>query len=447
MQAGWTGLFAVERDPMAFATLQANLLDPESRLQFEWPEWLPKQAYEIGAFNQRFSHKLKALRGQVDLVAGGPPCQGFSFAGLRRKSDRRNQLFKRFLKVIDFLQPKFLLLENVSGINIEHGKKARQENPTRGRRTKAFSHRIRDELYRNHGYAVFGDEIRAEDCGVAQWRPRFFIIGIREDLLTGDDAIDPFAVLDAVRPQFLANKGLTPGQKVSVSEAISDLEIAEKELEPYPDKPRGFFHTKYTGPETHYQHLLHSGMNGHAPDSRRLANQRQPTVERLKQIIGTCRAGVSLSQEDKQRLGGIKKHTVVLLDRGAPAHTLTTLPDDFVHYSEPRILTVREMARLQSFPDWWVFRGKYTTGGPSRTKEAPRYTQVGNAVAPFVAELMGLTLAQVSIRLGQAGAPTPATNLRTPDSGHLERPDQVPSLVDADTIREEFDGSLVTTGQ
>lgn len=399
MAAGWSGLFAVERDPMAFSTLRANLIDREDGPRFDWPEWLPKQAYEIGAFNQRFSHKLKALRGQIDLVAGGPPCQGFSFAGRRRKSDRRNLLFQRFLKMIDFIQPKFLLLENVSGINIEHGKKAREEKPIRGRRSKAFSHRIRDQLYQKHGYAVFGDEIRAEDCGVAQWRPRFFIIGIREDLLKGNNAIDPFAVLDAVRPVFLAQKGIKPGQKITASQAISDLETAGKVLEAYPDKPRGFFHVKYAGPETPYQHLLHIGMNGDAPDSRRLANQRQPTVARLRQIIETCRAGVSLSKEDKKRLGGIKKHTVVLLDRDAPAHTLTTLPDDFVHYSEPRILTVREMARLQSFPDWWVFKGKYTTGGPARTKEAPRYTQVGNAVAPFVAELLGLALAQVSTHL------------------------------------------------
>jgi DNA (cytosine-5)-methyltransferase 1 len=71
---------------------------------------------------------------------------------------------------------------------------------------------------------------------------------------------------------------------------------------------------------------------------------------------------------------------------------LTTLPDDLLHYAEPRIHTVREHARLQSFPDWFEFQGKYTTGGDRRARECPRYTQVGNAVPPLFAEPIGETL-------------------------------------------------------
>jgi DNA (cytosine-5)-methyltransferase 1 len=92
---------------------------------------------------------------------------------------------------------------------------------------------------------------------------------------------------------------------------------------------------------------------------------------------------------------GLKKHTVVILDAAQPSHTITTLPDDLLHYKEPRILTVRENARLQSFPDWFAFEGKYTTGAELRTKEAPRYTQVGNAVAPFVSEFLGYMVGAV----------------------------------------------------
>lgn len=75
--------------------------------------------------------------------------------------------------------------------------------------------------------------------------------------------------------------------------------------------------------------------------------------------------------------------------RKQPAPTLTTLPDDILHYSDPRILTVRECARLQSFPDWFTFHGKYTTGGELRKVECPRYTQVGNAVPPLLARAVG----------------------------------------------------------
>ena len=68
------------------------------------------------------------------------------------------------------------------------------------------------------------------------------------------------------------------------------------------------------------------------------------------------------------------------------------MPDDLLHYSEPRTLTVRENARLQTFPDWFAFKGKYTTGGHRRRNEVPRFTQVANAVPPVIAEIIGMAL-------------------------------------------------------
>ena len=63
-----------------------------------------------------------------------------------------------------------------------------------------------------------------------------------------------------------------------------------------------------------------------------------------------------------------------------------------VHYDEPRILTARENARIQSFPDWYAFQGKYTTGGQERKKDCPRYTQIGNAVPPLLSECIGMVI-------------------------------------------------------
>src|SRR6185295_18339239 len=100
----------------------------------------------------------------------------------------------------------------------------------------------------------------------------------------------------------------------------------------------------------------------------------------------------------------MKKHATVVLDANKPSHTLTTLPDDFLHYSEPRILTVRESARLQAFPDWFEFKGNYTTGGKQRVRECPRYTQVGNAVPPLLAEVIGLVLAEIHHAIVQVRA-------------------------------------------
>src|SRR3546814_15814129 len=84
--------------------------------------------------------------------------------------------------------------------------------------------------------------------------------------------------------------------------------------------------------------------------------------------------------DNARRSYGLKKHRIYPMSPTDPAPTIMTLPDDVLHYSEPRILTVRESARLQSFPDWFQFRGKFTTGGDRRTRACPPYTQGGNAV-------------------------------------------------------------------
>ena len=138
-------------------------------------------------------------------------------------------------------------------------------------------------------------------------------------------------------------------------------------------------------------------MNGAPPNSLRLVNHREETRRRFSTILETCRRGIQLSRQDRERLG-ISKQCIVPLDGDKPSHTLTTLPDDLLHYSEPRILTVREYARLQSFPDWYEFKGKYSTGGDKRIKECPRYTQVGNAVPPFLGEAIGKVL---NVMLGE----------------------------------------------
>jgi DNA (cytosine-5)-methyltransferase 1 len=112
---------------------------------------------------------------------------------------------------------------------------------------------------------------------------------------------------------------------------------------------------------------------------------------------------------------GLKKQCLAILDERKVAHTITTLPDDLLHYSEPRILTVRECARLQSFPDWFRFQGNYTTGGKRRTHECPRYTQVGNAVPPLLAEALGRMLRKLALEDTYVSNPEGGSN------GHRER--------------------------
>ena len=110
-KAGWRALFAVERSADAFDTLRYNLIDKTNESHFIWPEWLPIKNWEINEFIETYAEELYKLRGHIDLVAGGPPCQGFSMAGRRREDDIRNKLVLSYLDIIQKVMPKIVFFE------------------------------------------------------------------------------------------------------------------------------------------------------------------------------------------------------------------------------------------------------------------------------------------------------------------------------------------------
>ena len=325
---------------------------------------------------------------------------------VRKRSDRRNQAIRHYFAVVKLIQPTLLLIENVRGITVEFGKKRRErENRKRvGRPAKAFSVRIQEELEAAE-YHVFSDIIKGMDFGVPQFRPRFIMIAIRADGRPKESLTNPFTTLAESRQAFLASKGLPTDTPVTVSDAISDLEIAGQELIQCTDSPK-FQQLAYRGPRTVYQCLMNDGF-GNNPNSMRLAKHAPETTARFEKILDTCRRGVQLNRKDRTAFG-LNKHCTVPLDADKPCHTLTTLPDDILHYAEPRILTAREYARLQTFPDWYEFRGKYATGGYLRTIECPRYTQIGNAVPPLVSECLGDMLKNIALENATNQAETAA---------------------------------------
>jgi DNA (cytosine-5)-methyltransferase 1 len=387
MQAGWRGLFAVEKDAHAFSTLKANLIDGKCRTKFEWPGWLEREPNELQTVIRNHKTDLLSLRGTVDLIVGGPPCQGFSSAGRRDPDDPRNKLFKQYLRVIGLVQPGMLLLENVRGISLQFTKKARRRSGKRRPVDEPFSERIRRSLER-HGYKTFPMLLRSVEYGVPQMRPRYFMVGVRrKSRPEAEEVVNPFAAIPAAQKRFLRSLGLRPESRVTVKDAISDLRKRGSKFIECIDSS-GFKQIVYRGPVTPYQLQMHGSMNGHAPNSLRLPNHSPRIVARFTKMVREARKGVSLSDKER-RIFGVKKQSIVVLNGAAPSHTLTTLPDDYIHYAEGRILTVREYARLQSFPDWFEFRGVYTTGGERRKKLCPRYTQVGNAVPPRLANFLG----------------------------------------------------------
>jgi DNA (cytosine-5)-methyltransferase 1 len=130
------------------------------------------------------------------------------------------------------------------------------------------------------------------------------------------------------------------------------------------------------------------------PDSHSFAKHKSEIVKRFTYFLLAQNSNKNISDKAREKFK-INKHTIIPLSQDLPTPTITTLPDDYIHYSEPRIFTVREYARIQSFPDWFAFKGKYTTGGKVRTKEVPRYSQIGNAIPPLFGEQSGIVLKEL----------------------------------------------------
>ncbi len=380
-QSGWKGLFAIEKSPDAFKTLKHNLID--KRNHFDWPEWLPETNLEIDNVLKTYKTELDALKGKVDLVAGGPPCQGFSMAGRRNENDTRNNLVKSYIKFISIVKPKVIFFENVKGFTQEFKK-----NIDKG---KKYSNYVVDALKRN-GYYVKGELVNFGDYGIPQKRTRFILVGVRNDLenVTKLSAESFFSQIKENRHAFLSGKDLTIN--TNLQDAISDL-LKSNGLKESPDT-KSFQAGTYSEVNSTYQTLMREGVVQSIADSHRFPKHRPDIIEKFDVIIKTCKKNKDIDAKTRERFN-IKKHTIIPLDENDKSPTITTLPDDYIHYSEPRILTVREYARIQSFPDWYEFKGKYTTGGKLRTQEVPRYSQIGNAIPPLFSEQSGLVIKQL----------------------------------------------------
>jgi len=365
----WHGLFAVEKSPDAFKTLEHNLI--ENNNHFTWPKWLGQSNHDINELLEEHKDNLTALRGSVDLVAGGPPCQGFSMAGRRVEKDQRNGLVSSYLKFIDLVRPRAILFENVKGFKIGF----KRSDDTRG---IPYSDFVLDYL-KKLGYSDAKAEVlNFSEYGVPQHRQRCIIVGTRNK-----SASNFFTSLKTNSDEFLKSKDLHPTQ--SLETAISDIQ-RKYGVCVSPDSDR-FQAGRYSATsDTSYQKLMRGSANG-IPDSHRFANHSDAVELKFETIIKK-----RLSSKQVREQFDTKKSSTKLLNAKTPTPTLTTLPDDYVHYCEPRILTVREYARIQSFPDWYEFKGKYTTGGRRRKIEVPRYSQIGNAIPPLFAELAGLAM-------------------------------------------------------
>lgn len=315
----------------------------------------------------------------VRVIAGGPPCQGFSVVGKRAENDSRNELFLEFLNIISLVKPDYFLMENVEGILSYRFKSIRGLSGNIYEQVTAPEVLIYES--RRIGYSVNFKTLNAKDFGVPQNRPRVIFLGHRAIIRAN-------RVIDLVVPPIFP----TPTSYTqTVEDAISDLRFLTN----------GKKATKYDGryAVTEYQQKLRDGLtpdvNGRTVKSEMLTNHKaayhqEKTIARFRMFA----AGEDietlmkrLDPEDRKALF-TKKYRCDRLDKDTISPTVLTLPDDIIHYDQnnPRILTVRELARLQSFDDSFEFLGLRTSGGHRRRYQTPQYTQVGNAVPPLFAK-------------------------------------------------------------
>ena len=349
----------------------------------------------LPALQKRLEKSYGIGVGELDLIVGGPPCQGFSGIGHRRSYsvDKEqlpsNHLFQDMAAVIHRMQPRAFMFENVRGLL--HSKWTAE-----GSKGEIWA-----DVYKTFkaipGYKVAYKLVFAKDYGVPQNRPRVLLVGFRDDvespLFTGmqtDDAVEA---------------GFLPEPKKG-TKAPSPLELLGDLVDPAYSNG-GATLTYPSGAKSDIQKWLRTPHGGGEPLKKGAIVTEHEYSKHSERIVAKFKAMLASGGAVPAEFQTKKFAQRVLPSKwgkDGPTITATSLPDDYVHFSQPRTLTVREWARLQMFPDWYQFKGKRHTGGLRRAgnpregifdREVPKYTQIGNAVPVGLAMEVGMHLSQV----------------------------------------------------
>lgn len=431
-RAGGELLLAVEKSDMAARTFSHNLIRDASD-PVAWGAYVsqPVEAQvRAGLLVKELSSLLdqhallREIRDQeLDLVVGGPPCQGFSLAGRRNPDDVRNKLPWEYLEFVGKTEPKAVVIENVVGMN---QKFSSEEESSFVQLQVALAET-------GPGYVVQGMLVNAMHYGAPQHRPRLMIIGLRQDIAEATGVTTTGSLwrsdftdrLESPLPALVPRPTVRSDQVRTVAVAIGDLSGSGSPLnasyvremqsaewglkkgprsEPLNHIPRR--HADRTKSRFRlYQYLALAGLEPRLVSKASALPIQDAQVFIKSQIVDAPIPAVAPDGELLARSVDeltefilsllTKKHSQKVLAWDKPARTVVTLPDDYVHPSEPRIFTVRELARFQGFPDAFEFLGKETTGAHRRRVEVPQYSQVGNAVSPWLSLAVGTNIVRV----------------------------------------------------
>ena len=419
--------------------------------------------------------------GSIDAIFGGPPCQGFSRLGKRDTSDPRNMLFHEYLRLIRDIRPKYVVMENVTGI-LDMQMLDFPSVVTKNYTGQHLVPYILQSELQELGYTVIDMQVlNAADFGVPQQRNRAIFLAYRNGLhplsypeptniaVTVHDALGDLYVERDYSTEYSQKciSGRTPTKETSLPierQEITNMQLSKhditvterfslyhegenrrKALDRIKSEgidllrvtPDLFFETLFQINKEHNSKVIQDALtkfdlnkeiefsdswlnntnkqlslinklskesssnleqkNAFLSLSRRINLDYQTTVDfwdKVKDLLNKKITKSDLQQrlfdgdidEDLANALFTKKGIRSRLDSNKVSPTMVTLPDDYIHPYFNRILTVREMARLQSFDDSFEFLGKRTTGGNKRALETPQFTQVGNAIPPLLAK-------------------------------------------------------------
>lgn len=326
LDAGYNVVLGVDFDDAALKTFKENHGDA--------------QAMKIDLFDHSNIDIIVDYLSQndipVDVLVGGPPCQGFSYAGPMDINDKRNFLYLAMVKLTERLKPQAVLIENVLGMLEARG----------GEGAKRI---VKD--FEKIGYTMSVQLLYAPDYGVPQIRKRVFFVGLRD---TKEKFVFP-------QPIF------SPEEYITCEDAISDLPTLQTENG---DIIRGELVQDYlTPPLTDYQKMMRI-------NSDKVFNHIGCIpIEKTKKMISMVPEGKNYLALPEEYRKLYKYHEALTRYHSKkPSLTINTGHRSHFHYKYNRIPTVRESARLQSFPDDFIFYGN----------QSQQYRQVGNAVPPLL---------------------------------------------------------------
>lgn len=395
--AGFHPIFVNELNNDAMNTYLVNRLNKNPKLN-KFKEFDVKKMVTMNAYIEdlisgfKSDYKININKGDLDLLVGGPPCQGFSGIGHRRsysvekKQLPSNYLFEDMAFLISKLKPKIFLFENVRGLMSSRW----TNDGTKGE--------IWDEVCETFNsipnYTIRHTLVYAKDYGVPQNRPRVLLVGIRGDIKL--PATNKTTIADGFLP---TPKGIAP----SINELLSDLIDRNYQnggsTDKYINKPKNSVQEQLRF-NIFNKKTLNKGDKLCEQDYSKHSDKVLKKFKYMQEHDGKIHHSMK-TKKFAQRLLPAK------WNGKGPTITATSLPDDYVHYKQPRILTVREWARLQMFPDWYQFCGKRTTGGIRRAgnplaslhdRELPKYTQIGNAVPVELAHSIGKHFRKLLLR-------------------------------------------------